>query len=234
METAPERTATPEPYARLRLPRKSKSRGFRLVPFVNRSGTQSWRVTGWVNGRRIRENHESEARALERRRELESDHHVQPAESEVLRATRLSAAELHESEAVWIRLRAAKARPGSLLASAEHWLRNGREVLPTVVFFDDALDQFLGWVDGTPTLRDRTKKNLRTRLANYRLRVGYRAIHEITPDDVDRWLSSRNVSARSKANDRLVLSRLMSWCMERPRCWINSNPVAVVKVRVSP
>lgn len=235
METAPELAtgnSADNRYARLRLPRKPKSVGFRIVPFVNRSGSKSWRVTGWAEGRRIRENHESEARALARRRELEADHLTAQPEPEALRATQLSAEELHESEAAWVRLRAAEARPGSLLAAVEHWLRNGREVQPEIVYFGDALDQFLTWVNQTPTLRDRTKKNLRNRLEHFRLRVGHRAVYQITPDDVDRFLNSRQVSQRSRANDRLVLSRLMSWCMERPRCWIKSNPVAVVKVEV--
>ncbi len=60
------------PYERLRLSRKARSAGFRFVTYTNPSGSQSWRVTGWIDGRRIRENNENEAVALARREELEA------------------------------------------------------------------------------------------------------------------------------------------------------------------
>ncbi|MBX3747877.1 MAG: tyrosine-type recombinase/integrase [Verrucomicrobiae bacterium] len=212
-------------------PRKS---GFSVVRFRNPSGDLVWRVQGSADGRRVRENYPSEARALERRRELEREHLQAEPEPESLRATSLTREQLSEAEAAWVKLAQAEAGPGSLLGAVDVWLRMRAEgqLVPVVVYFGDAMDQFQTWVNQTPTLRDRTRKNLRTRLEKFRVRVGHRAIHEITPDDVDRLLNSRQVSARSRANDRLVLSRLMSWCMERPRCWIKSNPVSVVKVEV--
>ncbi len=56
-------------------------------------------------------------------------------------------------------------------------------------------------------------------------------VSDITPDTIDNFLSTRNgVSARTRENDRLAISKFFSWCIERPRRWINANPCHAVHV----
>jgi site-specific recombinase XerD len=224
--------ATDNRYARLKLPRKSRSVGFRIVPFDNRAGSRSWRVTGWVNGKRIRVNFESESKALEHRRQLEADHLTTKPEPEELRATTLSREQLTEAEAAWTRLMAADAGKGSLLASVEHWIKAkaAGELTPVVVYWEDAVKDFLAWIEITPSLRPASRKNLRLRIQKFKLRVGHRPLHEIDADLVEKWIGGRKVSARSQQNDKLALSRFFSWCMDRPRRWIKSNPAAQVRI----
>ena len=209
----------------------ARHRPLRIVPFLNPSGATVFRVTGWVNGKRVRENVGTELKAIARRRELEGELWKEPDSAEALRATQLSATELAEAEAAWLRLREHGA--GSLLSAADWWLKKGKAELPvTTVFFDHALEGFLAWVESTPSLRPRTKKNLRTRLTKLSVRIGHRALADIKPETVEGWLEARDVSQRSRANDRLVLSRFFSWTMERPRHWLPSNPATSVKVEL--
>lgn len=212
-------------------PRKST---FDVVRFVNPSGQRVWRVTGNADGKRIRENFPSEAQALERRRELENEHATPATDPETLRATTLSREQLGEAEAAWRKLAQAEAGLGSLLGAVEHWLkaRAAGELTPVAVYWNDATQAFLEWVDATPSLRPRTRANLKSRLSRFTLRAGNRPLHEVDADLIERWLASRKVSPRSMMNDKLALSRLLSWCVERPRKWIPTNPVAQVRVEV--
>jgi integrase len=56
-------------------------------------------------------------------------------------------------------------------------------------------------------------------------------VSEVTPDDIWAFLDSRKSTPETKDTDRRAVSRFFSWCIERPRSWINFNPCHSVKIK---
>lgn len=206
---------------------KFRSR-FKVLAFQNRAGSRSWRVTGTKrDGTRIRENFSDVESAQMRQVELEAEHYAKPTEPVGLRATKLSHDQIRLAEVVFSRLD----RDEDILPAVDNWLRVGRlEKAGADVRLDVAVAEFNQWLLFTPSLRDRTKANLRTRVNVFAGTVGNLPLSKITADTVDDFLRGRNVSAASKINDRLALSRFFAWGMERPRRYLSVNPCAAVRV----
>jgi len=202
---------------------------FRILEYLNRSGTASWRVAGTRrDGTRIRENFADVVGAQARQIELEAEFYSKSEDTVGLRATKLSHDQIRIAEVCFPRLD----RDEHLIPAVEHWLRKGRhEQLGTPdVRLDDALEQFKAWLAATPTLREDTKRNLRTRLGMFVGATGNMRLDRISPEDIERFLANRNTSAVTRDNDRRTISRFFSWTMLRPRHWLLANPCAGVKV----
>ena len=206
---------------------KLRSR-FKVLPFQNRAGSRSWRVTGTKrDGTRIRENFADVETAQMRQIELEAEFHAKPVEPVGLRATKLSHDQIRLAEVVFGRLD----RDEDILAAVDNWLCVGRHEKPgPEIRLDTAVEEFNAWLQTTPSLRDRTKANLRTRVGVFASTVGNVPLAKITADTVDEFLRNRNVSPTSRINDRLAISRFCAWCMERPRRYLIVNPCGAVIV----
>src|SRR5688572_30353988 len=96
---------------------------FRIQPFVNASGTQSYRVAGTkLNGERIRENYADAKAAQARQIELEGEYHSRGPTETLLRATRLSDTQVHLAETAFRKL----TDDADILRAVDYWLSNGK------------------------------------------------------------------------------------------------------------
>ena len=201
---------------------------FKILKFVNpRSGTTSWRVSGIKrNGERIRENFAEAQEAQYRYTELEGDYQATHGNA-ALRATRLTEEQIALAEAGFKRLDC----DGDLLTAIDHWLRTGK---PSVVKesprLDDALKEFLAWVDSTPELRPRSKSNLHNRVGNFVKGVGNKRVIDVVPEHIEQYLAHRDVTPETKDGDRRAISSFFSWCLKGKRHWCLNNPSYAVEV----
>jgi hypothetical protein len=53
--------------------REKHAQGFRILPFANRNGSTSYRVAGWLRGKRVRENFDTLLKAEARKHELDAE-----------------------------------------------------------------------------------------------------------------------------------------------------------------
>lgn len=205
-------------------------RGFRITPFENRTGTRSFRVIGWMLGRRIRENHASLKAAEARRLELENER-LGHKTAEVLRATWLTGDQLRAAETVF----ASMPDPEELRRATDWWRRHGKELDATSrdsdgIGLDEAVGRFLAWLEATPSLRPATRRNLRYRVQMFASEVGNLPMATLTAEVIEKWLDGRKVGPVTKANDLRAISRFFAWCCERRQRFLTSNPCAVVEV----
>ena len=207
---------------------KAPKQRFKILKFVNpRTGTNSWRVSGIKrNGERIRENFADPQEAQYRYTELEGEYHATMG-SAALRSTRLSDEQIAIAEAGFKRLEC----DGDLLTAIDHWLRTGK---PSVVKesprLDEALKEFLAWMETTPELRLRTKDNLRHRVRNFVKGVGNKRVIDVMPEHIEHYLAQRNVMPETKDGDRGAISSFFSWCMKGKRHWCINNPCYAVEI----
>lgn len=201
---------------------------FRVIDFINRSGSKSWRVTGSTpQGKQVRKNFNDEERAKAERLKLEAEHLARPVPIQLSQRTHLSAEQIKIAESAFAQLD----DPQDMLAAIHHWRHTGKpKAAIEAPRLDDAVEQFVEWLTATPALRQRTKDNLRVRATMFASGTGNVLVNEITSDGIDAYLTGRNVSPSSRDNDRRALSRFFTWCMERPRRWCAFNPCAAVKV----
>jgi len=201
---------------------------FKILEFTNpRTDSLSWRVSGIKrDGTRIRDNFASVEAAQCRQIELETEwlaRKSQPA----IRATELSEKELRLAEATFAKLET----PEEILLAVNLWLQQGKaQHVKHSVKLDEAVTDFKKWLDATAELRDHSKRNLKIRVDIFANSVANVTLSAITPEFVEEYLDKRNVSGATRDNDRRALSRFFSWCIERPRRWMASNPARDVKV----
>lgn len=202
---------------------------FQVLPFTNeRTGSKSWRVTGTKrDGCRIRENFADIKAARCRQVDLENEWLARETVT-AIRATDLTDAQLRLAESAFLKLD----DDAELLRAVDYWREHGRQsAVEKSVRLDDAVAQFIAWLDGSDCLlRERTKGNLRLRVQMFGTHSRNKPMADITPDDVESFLEGRKVSAVSKDNHRRALSRFFRWCIQRPRKWMRNNPAREVKI----
>lgn len=198
---------------------------FRILDFLNSSGTRSYRVQGMTRtGNYIRQNFASLIDAEARRLELEQEY-ILGAPAEVPRRTALSESQLRIAEAGFDLLHKSEAEDLDLLHALKDWLRRGRQKTTESPRLDDAVQQFTDWLASDACdFRETTKVNLRSRAMMFANGVGNHRLDAITSDMLHEYLGGRKVKPSSRDNDRRALSRFFSWCIEPPRRWISTNP----------
>ncbi len=201
---------------------------FKISEFTNpRTASKSWRVAGIKrDGGRVRENFFDVTAARCRQVELQMEWLARQTDTSV-RATKLTETQLRLAEVAFNKLDA----DDDLLSAVDYWRKHGKKhSVAESPRLDDALKEFCGWLDGTQSLRDRTKSNLRTRVNVFVNLLGNHRISDVTPEIVESFLDKRFISPASKDNDKRAISRFFSWCIERPRRWAASNPCRDVHV----
>jgi integrase len=212
---------------------------FKITPFENAGGSMSWRVSGTRrNGERIRENYPRENDARCRQTELEAEY-LQGQSEIMLRSTKLTEAQVRVAESIF-----------TLLPDAEQvrerfmrFLQNGAATAPAVnasgKTIDEAFEAFKGWLDGKPdesgnnicTLREISRRSLRLRVNAFVQSAGHARLDEITPERVEEYLGAlKGITATTKSNYMRDISRFFSWCIERPRKWLASNPCEQISI----
>lgn len=230
-------TAIAKPENVIKLPQRKRAEPvidgrFKVVPFTNRSGNQSWRVMGTKrDGTRIRENFVAEAAARCRHIELETEYLRGHAET-VIRATKLSAEQVQLCEVAMLKL-------GDdwqhILDAVDHWKRHGKQNAVTESpRLDDAVTQYLAWLDKPDCiLRDATKRKYRYRIGTtFRNSVPNHRVSDFTPDQIEDFIGKQGTHASDRDTLKRAVSRFFSWCIERPRRWAMANPCREVKIAI--
>jgi integrase len=208
-------------------PARSKAR-FRIIEFINHTGSKSWRVDGYKLDRsRVRENFADLKTAQCRQLELEAEALKQPLDTAV-RATKLSEEALRVCEFACLKLGEDWKR---LPDAVDFWLKAGANKLPVESpRIDEAVDAYLKWLVASD-LRGATKRHWTIRMSMFKNSVPNNRVAEITPDDIWAFLDGRKSTPGTKDTDRRAVSRFFSWCIERPRRWVNFNPCHSVKIK---
>lgn len=201
---------------------------FKIQPFANpRTGSQSWRVTGFKrDGTRIRENYADQKEAECRQVALTTEWLTGQRETTV-QATKLTETQIKLAEAAFLRLD----NDADLMLAIDDWIKHGKQrMVADSPRLDEAFTAYENWLAKECTLRDLSKKNLRRRVNVFVNSTPNIRVVDITPETIENYLGKRDVSGASKDNDRRAVSSFMSWCMDRKRRWIAVNPCSAVKV----
>ncbi len=209
---------------------KTKGTRFKVDEFVNPSGAVVWRVAGYQrDGSRVRENFDRIEDARSRAAELEigwlgGDVPAMP------KVTRLTHDRLSVAERSFDRL-GEDAPADELLKAVEFYLAAGRpEDTADVPRLDDAVAQFGSWLDQTSALRSRSKQSLKMIGGLLTRHLGNPHVNRVLPETIQAALETLGVSPTTRDNYRRGWSRFFSWCAERPRRWVPSNPVREVRL----
>src|ERR1041385_5173677 len=96
---------------------------FRVLPYTNRTGSKSWRVSGTKrDGTRIQENFADPKDAQFRQVELEGEFLARHTDT-TLRATRLTDTQIHLAELAFSKL----SDDADLPRAVDHWLKHGKQ-----------------------------------------------------------------------------------------------------------
>jgi integrase len=200
---------------------------FVVSEFTNPSGEVVFRVSGWLNGKRIRKNFPTRTEAEAERQVLE----VQGLQGETgtrTAVTRLVEDQLHEAEAVFRRL---DGRPHSLSFYIEFALANYREPV-TQKPLSEAVAEFLVIKDheleqdllSEPYLT-RVKRDLK------RLQKHFpgTTVAELTGPRLMGYFEARGAAHKTFNNRRGVVSAFLKFALQRD--WIADNPLAKIPPR---
>jgi hypothetical protein len=175
----------------------------------------TFRLSGWLNGHRIRRHFKDRDEAMGEKNRLE----VESANKGEIRVrpTRLSAVQLAEAEAAMGRL---GSQPLSL---AVDWFLTTYKPPVAAVAIETAAAAFLA---------ERSAHVRATALGDYRrtlewLKAAFpnRAVHSVSTADIQGFLSNRGVGKKRFNNLRGDLNAFFAWCQLAPREWTTSNPV---------
>jgi hypothetical protein len=175
----------------------------------------TFRLSGWLNGRRIRKQFKDRSDALGEKNRLEVEA-ANRGEIQV-RATRLSAVQLAEAESAMARL-----GPKSLTLAVD-WFLTTYKPPAAAIAIETAASAFLA---------ERSAHVRATALGDYRrtlewLKAAFpgRAVHSVSTADVQGFLGNRGIGKKRFNNLRGDLNAFFAWCQLAPREWTNTNPV---------
>lgn len=199
---------------------------FSVKPFLNRSGTQSWRVSGVdLSGRRLRLNFADEQAALAKAAELEGNAaRTQSARVPRLVQTRLTEAELLAAESAVLALPA-----GQMF---EHLLAAGRRALensPVVRPVAELKTEFLAAVKDEVSVRWYGD-------LEHRIDIFLRAHPKLTTDRFTRglvrsWVDSMTAAGHApntRSNYRAAVRRFGAWLVEKGV--LKENPGGEIRI----
>lgn len=176
-------------------------------------------------GKRIRKRFKSEedARTWKGLQEIKALNHHSELHSVV---TKLTQAQISEAEALVARLSTGY----TLTQVGDYFFQHFHE--PAFkISFSEASVKFRGSMEGV--IRDRTLVQLKSTLGQFEQFVENCNLHEITPEDVERYLRSlrardgtNQASRKTWNNYRADLHLFFEWCADKQRRWLSSNPAA--------
>lgn len=176
----------------------------------------TYRLTGWLQGRRIRRQYQSadEAAGARNRYEVEAAN----ARNDVRTVhTRLNGSQLGEAESAFRRL------DGQSLSFAVDWfLANYRPPTnPTALSL--AVETFTAV--HMPQVSFYVQRDYKRELAALLAAFPGREVHAVTTEDVHAYLTARNVGKKAWNNLRGLLHAFFEFCRVAPRQWCADNPV---------
>ncbi|HTQ32024.1 MAG TPA: site-specific integrase [Opitutaceae bacterium] len=199
----------------------NQKNSFVVSQFTNPSGEVVFRVSGWLDGRRVRKNFSTRAEAEAERQILE----VQLLQGHTgirTAITRLTDDQLHDAEAAFRRL---KGNPTSLLTYLDFALANYCEAIQPKLLGEAVTDY----------VAEKTKQHEQTLLSNPQLRgianelkvlknsFPAKMIAEFTPALLLTHLERGKPSLKTYNNRRSILSTFFKFALQKE--WITGNPV---------
>ena len=181
---------------------------------------RAFRLSGWIDGQRIRKQFQSRGEAEGAKNELE----VQAANrAGLIRAvnTRLSSAQVADAESAFARLGA-----HSLPEAIDWFLANYRPP-QTATALETAVTAFLA--DRKAHVRQVVLDDYGHTLDRFKEVFAKRNVHEITTAEIQTHLAARNVGKKRYNNLRGELCTFFTFCMKQPRQWVRENPVAPIE-----
>lgn len=205
--------------------RKSKLKLKPVVVTVGGLTYKSFRVSGTVNGRRVRfqSTDRNEAYGVLCRLQIEAANCVVVHS----RPTRLSAEQVAEAEAAFRRL-----GPGKSLSDAVEWYLTTWRPPAVAMTIQEADAAFLASKQGhvSPLVIRDYKRILRGLAAAFPNRL----VGELTRADIQAYLERRNLGPKAWNNHRGMLNHFFGFCLDDDRRWAQVNPVTkVAKFRVA-
>lgn len=198
--------------------------GFAVSQFVNRNGTISWRVTGWLHGVRIRKNFKTRAEAGAEKAALEikalhADSGLRAA------ATSLSNEQLREAEAVYRRL---VGRTRSLAFYLDFALNNYRDPAQDMPV-TDATREYLALRQADHEqglLSHRQFTSFRCEFRALNVAFAGKTVSELTATALTEFFKRGNASRKTYNNRRGLLSAFLKYGVLKD--WVAENVIAKV------
>ncbi len=180
---------------------------------------RAFRLSGWIDGQRIRRQFQSRDEAEGAKNELE----VQAANREgLIRAvnTRLSSAQIADAETAFARL-----GERSLPDAVDWFLANYRPP-QTATALKTATTAFLA--DRKAHVRTVVLNDYRRTMEDLETAFPAKSVHEISTDEIQAFLDARKVGRKRFNNLRGELHAFFVFCVKAPRKWAVENPVAPI------
>jgi hypothetical protein len=200
---------------------------FVITQFTNPSGEIAFRVSGWLDGKRIRKNFPTRAEAHAQSQVLEIQR-VQESTGIRATATRLTEDQLHEAELVFRRL---AGRTNSLSFYVEFALANFREP-STQKLLTEAVTEYVATKQheheqdllSEPHLT-RVKRDLRRLIRHF----PGATVADLTSTSLAGYFEARRAGLKTYNNRRGIVSNLLKLALQRD--WITENPLAKLPAR---
>jgi len=187
-----------------------------------------WHVQGTdSDGRRIRKKFSDRQKAIDWKnlKEIELTNRGRKLHSII---TELSDEQIKEAEICVARL-----APKYTLTEAVNFFLQHFHEPDFKISLSEAIVKFRGAQEGQ--VRDRTLVQLKSTLGQFERFMENCDLHEITPQDVERYLRSlrakdgvNQASRKTWNNYRADLHLFFEWCTDRQRRWLSENPAADV------
>lgn len=179
----------------------------KIVPFRNRSGSRSWRLTGTLpDGRRIRRNFHSRPEAESALEDLLRTFRGHDGRRRAPRLTWLSADELRDAE-----LAAELLGPVSLVEAARHYA--GTHARVQGIPLRQAARQYAA-DRRAAGVRERTIENVDYTLAHWFAGLRAHDTAAITLRDVRAYVLAADRSQRTRSDRRQILGQFCRWCVQ--------------------
>ncbi len=198
-----------------------RTKRVKISKFTNRNGSLSWRVSGTVNGQRIRKNFSNRADALQVRELYEIQRLNQVANTRQV-ATTLNPEQLREAERVFHGLLKGKAQ--SLTFAVQHFLDTWRD--PAVEkSLSEAIEDYLKAKEAeVPKIISRRQfVGIRRELHRLERELPENLLVLATSDNLKAYLDSPTQTLKTWNNRRGFLSTFFKFCLANG--WIEANPV---------
>ena len=197
---------------------------FVITPFTNPSGEIVFRVTGWLDGQRVRKNFRTRAEAEAERQVLE----VQRAQGETgirTAITRLTDEQIGEAETVFARM---AGLPRPLAFYVDFALTNYREP-ETQKKLAEAITEYTAAKQHERDQDQISEPHLviiRRDLKRFLKYFGDITVAELTADQLMRFLQLGKTSLKTFNNRRGNLSAFLKFCFQRG--WVTESPMVKV------
>ena len=177
---------------------------------------ETFLLSGWLNGRRIRKHFKSREEALGEKNALEVEAANVGGEIRA-RNTRLSAGQLAEAEAAFARL---GSKP---LTLAVEWFLSTYKPPVTAMALEKAAAAFLK--ERKAHVRSLALRDYKNTLVALQAAFPRKSVHDITTAGIQHFLANRNVGKKRFNNLRGDLHAFFAYCQIAPREWTRENPV---------